>query len=190
MTQRRRVLAALLGSAFVVAAPRVHARAWQAAPAFAPVSLRDHEGSAHDLHTVMRGRPVAINFFYTGCSTVCPPQTALLLEASRHWRTHTALRNALVVSISVDPLADGPAQLQAYGRRHGLPLGAKQGWILLTGTPPEIGRVLAAFDVATRSAEQHPSLLWLADEPRGRWTRTSALNAPAQITALFEALHQ
>ncbi len=24
------------------------------------------------------GRPVVIGFFYTGCSTVCPPQTAML----------------------------------------------------------------------------------------------------------------
>lgn len=39
--------------------------------------LTDQDGRSRSLRALC-DRPVVIGFFYTGCSTVCPPQTAAL----------------------------------------------------------------------------------------------------------------
>lgn len=194
--QRRRATAALMGGAFAAAMPWRAARAapWLPTPAVPDVPLLDHVGRAVRLPELLRGRAVAVNFIFTGCATVCPPQTALLREAFRQWQERPALRDALVVSISVDPLGDGPAQLRDFARRFDLPVDASNPaesasrWVLLTGAVAPLRSVLAAFDVPLGSADQHPAMLWLGDTARGRWTRTSALNAPALTTRLFEEL--
>lgn len=186
--RRRAVTAALIGSVGAgLAGQRVaHAAGWWPAPVVPDVPLLDHEGRSVRLPEMLRGRAVVVSFFFTGCASVCPPQTALLRDAARQWQTRPALRDVLLVSISVDPLGDGPAQLRDYGRRFDLGLGDR--WVLLTGAPAPLRRVLGAFDVAVGARDEHPSLLWLGDDARARWTRTSALNPPALTTRLLEEL--
>ncbi|MFP8779518.1 SCO family protein [Hydrogenophaga sp. RWCD_12] len=190
MMNRRRAVAAISCGAMGGAVwPRGACAAnWLPAPAVPDVSLLDQDGRALRLPELLRGRAVVVSFFFTGCTTVCPPQTALLREAARQWQTLPALRDVLVVSISVDPLGDGPPQLRDYARRFDLPLGAAAGWVLLTGSPAPVRSVLGAFGVSSGAADQHSSLLWLGDEVKGRWARTSALNPPAMTTRLFEEL--
>ncbi len=195
--QRRRAMAALFGGAIAATSPWRAACAadWLANPAVPDVPLLDHAGRAQRLPELLRGRAVAINFIFTGCSTVCPPQTALLREAARQWQARPALRDVLVVSLSVDPLGDGPSQLRDYARRFDLPVDSSTGemsiaprWVLLTGAVAPMRSVLAAFDVPLSAADQHPAMLWLGDATRGRWTRASALNPPPITTRLFEEL--
>lgn len=195
--RRRQATAALFGGAIASISPWRAACAanWLESPAVPDVPLLDHAGRVQRLPELLRGRAVAVNFIFTGCSTVCPPQTALLREAFRQWQARTALRDVLVVSLSVDPLGDGPSQLRDYARRFDLPVDASTGeassaprWVLLTGAVASMRKVLSAFDVALGAADQHPAMLWLGDTARGRWTRTSALNAPPITTRLLEEL--
>ena len=95
-----------------------------------------------------------------------------------------------MLSLTVDPLADGPAQLRAFGQRYQLPVGLARGWVLLTGGPPDVARLLAAFDVPASAPGDHPSLLWLGHAPSGRWTRSSSLNPPEALVSLLEELRQ
>ncbi len=161
---------------------------WLPPPALPDVALLDHTGQSLRVRDLLRDRPVVVNFFFTGCATVCPPQTALLRQAAAAWRERPALNRALVVSISVDALGDGPLQLRAYGERFQLPLGVQQGWVLLSGAVGPLKQVLAAFEVPPGRPDDHPALLWLGDNSRGRWTRASALNPPATTTRLLEEL--
>jgi protein SCO1/2 len=112
----------------------------------------------------------------------------LLREARQLWRQRPALVEARVVSISVDALGDGPQQLRDYAERFELSLGIERGWIMLSGAVAPLARVLAAFDVPAGAPGEHPALLWLGDGVHGRWTRASALNAPATTTRLLEEL--
>lgn len=186
---RRQALELLMAALPALAGSRpVWAGQWLPSPAVPEVPLLDHLGREVDLVELMRQRPVVVNFFFTGCGTVCPPQTALLREASRQWRQRPALNQVLVISISVDALGDGPKQLQAYADRFALTLGESQGWVMLSGEVKPLAKVLAAFDVPAGRVSDHPALLWLGDESRSRWTRTSSLNSPATVTRLLEAL--
>ncbi|MCB2016542.1 MAG: SCO family protein [Hydrogenophaga sp.] len=188
MRRRRLLQAAPLALAWQLGPRTALGGQWLATPELPDVPLTDHLGREVDLLELISRRPVVVNFFFTGCATVCPPQTALLQEARRQWRTKPALARVLVVSISVDPLGDGPKQLQAYAERFGVSLGEDKGWVMLTGAAKPMARVLDAFDVPVGQADDHPALLWLGDRSRGRWTRTSSLNPPATLTRQLEAL--
>ena len=196
---RRRLLGAAgawmaAGMAGAHAVPR--SPTWLPAPAVPDVPLLDQDNRAVRLPRELQAARIAIvNFMFTGCQTVCPPQTALLREALRllEETQPDALRGLRVLSITVDPLGDGPAQLRAYGQRFGLPMDAERSdgrWILLTGRPPDVARLLAAFDVPARGPGDHPSLLWLGDTARGRWTRSSSMNPPASLAALVQELQR
>jgi protein SCO1 len=162
-------------------------RGWLRQPVLPDVPLLDQDGRrVHLQQGLIDGRTVVINFMFTGCQTVCPPQTALLREAMRQLDGRGSTRDVLVLSLTVDPLADGPAQLRAFGQRYQLPVGLASGWVLLTGSPADVARLLAAFDVPTGAPGDHPSLLWLGHAPSGRWTRSSSLNPPESLVALIE----
>ena len=170
-------------------------RSWVRQPVLPDVPLLDQDGRrVHLQRDLIDGRTVVINFMFTGCQTVCPPQTALLRESLRrmHGRIlgRSSARDLLMVSITVDPLGDGPAQLRAFGERYALPLGPANGWVLLTGSPADVSRLLAAFDVPAGAPGDHPSLLWLGHAPSGRWTRSSSLNPPEALVSLLEELRQ
>lgn len=162
---------------------------WIALPRMPDAALIDQEG--HELcllSDVLEGKKVAISFMFTGCATVCPPQTALLQEALRQMRERAGLKDVRMVALTVDPLGDGPKQLRDYARRFDLPLERDGGWTLLTGHLKQIGPVLKSFGVAAGAPNDHPSVVWIGDEPSGRWTRTSSLNPPETVVRLFEAL--
>lgn len=177
-----------LGGAAGAAAPD---RSWLRQPLLPDVPLLDQDGRrVHLQRDLIDGRTVVINFMFTGCQTVCPPQTALLREAMRRFDQRGSARDLLVLSLTVDPLADGPAQLRAFGQRYQLPVGLARGWVLLTGSLADVARLLIAFDVPTSAPGDHPSLLWLGHAPSGRWTRSSSLNPPEALVSLIEDLRQ
>jgi protein SCO1 len=118
---------------------------------------------------------------FTSCAAVCPPQTAALRELRRALDAEPALRSVLLLSITVDPLSDGPAQLNTYVQRYGITAGQESGWLFLTGERAALAKTWRAFGVDASTREAHPSLVWVAHAARERWTRTSALNSTPEL---------
>lgn len=147
--------------------------------------LIDQAGAMHRLRALC-DRPVVIGFFYTGCSTVCPPQTAALRALRERLDAAGPAPKVRLLSISVDPLGDSPEAMRAYAQRFELHLSLEAGWLMLTGEAAELRRVWAAFGVPVGDPETHSSLLWLGSAPLGRWTRAAALTPTAR---LIELLH-
>ncbi len=162
--------------------------AWLAPPPLPDLPLLDAEGRAVALPQALRARRIAVvSFFYTGCSTVCPPQTALLRELRAELDRQPGIgTQVLLVSISVDPLADGPAQLQAFRRRHGI--APSPSWLWLTGSPAHVAAVLRAFGLRAGNLDDHPNLLWLGDTARRRWQRSVALQSPRALAARVQEM--
>ena len=179
-----RALPALACGAWLAPTMARPATAWLPAPNLPDATLQNHQGrDLRLLSDVMKDRVLLVHFFYTGCATVCPPQTALLRELRRRLDVQAPARNPLFVGLSVDPLGDGPAQLRAYLQRFDIQAGREAGWVWLTGHPTAMARVLRGFGVATAAPDQHPNLLWLGDTRRERWTRTASLQSPEQLAA-------
>ena len=87
------------------------------------------------------GRIVLLNFIFTGCSSTCPLQTQALADMLR--RMPPALRSRVqLLSVSLDPLSDSPATLNAYARRMGVD---SLNWRFITGRPQDIERLSEAL---------------------------------------------
>lgn len=179
---QRRVL---LGAALLAwVCPSLGAQQWLKRPDIPDLRLIDQDGKPWRLYEdLIRGRIVVVNFIFTGCVTVCPPQTALLRALRRQLDRQSS--DVLLLSLTVDPLNDRPQQLREFARRYDIPLGMAHGWLMLTGSMRDMERVLAAFDADSPSPDAHPALLWLGNEPRQRWTRASSLNPPQTLLRLI-----
>jgi protein SCO1/2 len=145
------------------------------------VQLRDEAGTARSLTEVLAdNRPVVLNFIYTSCTTICPVQTASLLQMQR--LLAGGARQPDYVSISIDPEFDSPMVLQAYAKRFGA------NWRFLTGSRAEIEQVLRAFDAWRGSKANHSALTLMKLAGSKTWTRVDGLAPAAQLASTWKAL--
>lgn len=88
--------------------------------------------------TQLKGHPYVATFFFTRCSTMCPP----LMQAAKALRLALdaeGLQQVHVVSFSVDPAFDTPDRLNGYANQLDLDLSR---WTLLTGPPDDLTRLI------------------------------------------------
>jgi protein SCO1/2 len=106
------------------------------------VSLIDQHGAAVSLAS-LKGKPVLIDFIYASCASTCPMLTAKM-AAVAHKLGPALGADVTIVSISLDPEHDTPAELAKYANSHDAD---RPGWIFLTGPPAKIDQVLALFNL-------------------------------------------
>jgi cytochrome oxidase Cu insertion factor (SCO1/SenC/PrrC family) len=84
-------------------------------------SLLDTAGRRVTTAGLARGRLSVVSFVYTGCSDRlgCPLASAALRDVQERLRRAGLVPHATLLSISVDPARDGPAQLAQYARAFG-----------------------------------------------------------------------
>jgi protein SCO1/2 len=94
----------------------------------------------------LRGHATAVTFIFTRCPVpeFCPLMSRRFQEIQRTTAQEPALRDAKLLSVTLDPAFDTPPVLDAYAR-------AMQAdparWRFVTGTPDEIGRLTKAFAI-------------------------------------------
>lgn len=182
LSRRAALLAGVACCAPLCAARAASTQTWLPAPTLPEATLLDQDGQARRMPDILTSAPaVVVQFFFSGCGTVCPPQTALLRELRQRIDAAGRAREVSFVSISVDPLGDGPAQLHAYAQRFGLRTGVAAGWTLLTGAPGDVARVMQGFGVAAAAPQQHANVLWMGAARRARWTRIAGLTLPDEM---------
>jgi protein SCO1/2 len=94
-------------------------------------SLTDQDGETITRESV-RGKIHVANFFFTGCSGICPLMCANFATLQK---TFAADSSVELLSFSVAPWSDSVAVLKAYAKEHGAISGK---WHLLTGSAAEI----------------------------------------------------
>ncbi|MBX3236514.1 MAG: SCO family protein [Nitrospiraceae bacterium] len=177
-----RGIAGLITAAFSLAmlAPSI-ALADSAAPVIPDVEVLDETGTSHRFYSdLIKGKTVAINFVYTACASSCPASAALFNGVQHRLRTQPE-RAVSLLSVSIDPTTDRPAQLQAYAEK----FGRGAGWTFVTGSKREIDRLLAAFGLTASDKVDHPALIVVGNDASGVWTR---LYGQASVPMVMEAL--
>ena len=106
------------------------------------ISLVDQDGHQISLSS-LKGKPVLVDFIYTSCPGPCLMLTRKMTRIAQNFAPELG-SSFTMVSISIDPEHDGPAQLTAYMKGWGID---SKGWLFLTGSPVNIERVLAAFQL-------------------------------------------
>jgi protein SCO1/2 len=115
------------------------------------------------------GQPVAVDFIYATCTTICPILSAGYANLQRKLGTDTA--KVHLVSITIDPENDTPAILKEYLAKYQ----AKPGWDFLTGSRRDIDRVMTAFDAFFRDKMDHKPLTFIRSPKDGSWIRLYGL---------------
>jgi protein SCO1/2 len=146
--------------------------------------LLDQESHATKLSDVLRqdGRPVALNFVFTTCNTICPVMTATF--AKLHDELGAQAADLRFVSITIDPEHDTPAVLQRYADRYA----AGTDWRFLTGTVEEIVAVQKAFDAYAGSKMNHKPLTFLRAPGSRDWVRIDGFASAAELAAEVRSL--
>ena len=134
------------------------------------VQLLDASGTSLPLQDLLAsGEPIALNFIFTTCTTICPVMTATFAQLQRELggdaeRVH-------LVSISIDPEYDRPDKLAAYAKQ----FQAGGNWTFLTGDTSDIVNVLRSFDAYTGSKMSHRPITLLKRPDSEGWTRIDGL---------------
>jgi protein SCO1 len=106
------------------------------------ITLVDQHGRNVSLAS-LKGKPVLFDFIYTKCPGPCLLLTAQMKQVANRLGPKLGTE-ARIVSITVDPEHDHPAELLAYANKQGADV---NGWLFLTGTPEQIENVMARFNV-------------------------------------------
>lgn len=157
-----------------------------AAGTIADVPVQDQSGRTRHFHRdLVQGRLVAINFIFTRCTTVCPLLGTRFAQVQKQLGDDAA--RVALISVSIDPANDTPAELARWSRA----FGATPGWDLVTGARADIDRLARSLGASAADPASHAPLVVLIDErgtPRP-WRRLDGLADASVLTAaLREAL--
>lgn len=117
-----------------------------------PIHLRNYLGREVTL-SQYRGKAVLVTFLYTNCPDVCP-LIASNLRVALNMLGKRASR-AQIIAISVDPRGDTPGAVAHFLAEHQM-TGRMQ---YLIGSPHELARAWAAWDVGSKREVGQPNLI-------------------------------
>jgi cytochrome oxidase Cu insertion factor (SCO1/SenC/PrrC family) len=124
------------------------------------VTLVDMDGQRVPLRAALDQGPLALQFIFTTCPTVCP------LLSSTFAEVQVRLPGVRMVSISIDPEHDTPGRLREYARR----FRAGPQWQFLTGSLEDVIAVQKAFGVYRADKMQHEPATFVR-AAQGPWVR-------------------
>jgi protein SCO1 len=104
------------------------------------IALVDQHGAKVSL-AGLKGKPVLIDFIYASCATACPLMTARFVQIAGKLGGDLGTK-VTMVSVTIDPEHDDPAQLLDYAKTHAAD---RDGWLLLTGKPAAIDALLRIY---------------------------------------------
>ncbi len=128
------------------------------------------------------GRLVMLNFVFTTCTAICPVTSQVFAETQS--RLAGQLGRVHMMSISIDPENDTPAQLREYARR----FGAGPQWQHYTGSSAASVAVQKAFAAWRGDKMNHQPLTLLRRAAGQRWVRLEGFVSPSELAAEVKAL--
>jgi protein SCO1/2 len=128
------------------------------------------------------GLPVALNFVFTSCPTICP----VMSQAFAQLQEKLGERDEKVhlVSISLDPEYDTPARLLEYAKK--FHAGAR--WHFYTGTVEASRTAQRAFESARGDKMDHTPVTFLRAGTGDRWVRIDGFATPDELATELRQL--
>jgi protein SCO1/2 len=169
-------------AAAVPVAPKAARNRW-GANYFPNVALTTQDGKTVRLYDdLLKGKLVAMTVMYTDCKDACPLETANLVQLQRLLGDRVG-KDIFFYSLSIDPERDTPGVLKAYAEKFGV----GPGWLFLTGKPEDISLIVKKLgltrNVDLNARDGHSPFLVVGNEPKGQWTKNSAVDNPRFLAA-------
>jgi protein SCO1/2 len=144
------------------------------------VALVDSDGRSVRLRELLTiDEPVMLNFIFTTCSTICPVMVKVFADVPS--RLGAAAKDVRMISISIDPENDTPANLKSYARNFGEGLR----WRFLTGRLEDIKTVQRAFDTYRGDKMNHEPLTLMRHARSKSWVRIDGFANPDELVAEY-----
>lgn len=146
-------------------------------PTIPDVELVNQYGRPVHFYTdLVKGRPVAIGFFFTSCTTICPPLTATMSQVQRLLK-EKGRDDIQLIFISVDPVTDTPTRLRSWSKN----FQAGEDWAFLTGKKSTVDRLLKSLQSFTPDFQDHSPMILVGNEPKGVWKQVYGLASAADL---------
>jgi len=142
------------------------------------VLLTQRGEKVHFASDVVGHKLIALNIFYSSCTTVCPVTSAIFADLQALLGERLG-REVELVSLTVDPTTDTPRRLKSYSDKYA----AKPGWSWLTGQKLAVDKVLNGLGLYTADYTEHPAAVLIGDGERGSWSRFYGFPSAQQIAA-------
>lgn len=125
---------------------------------------------------LVQGKTVAISYFFTSCTTICPPLTATMAQVQRRLK-QDGRDDIQLISISVDPVTDTPERLNAWSKN----FNAQPGWSFLTGEKRTVDKLLKALNAFTPDPQDHSPMILVGNQPAGVWRQVYGLASATDV---------
>jgi len=129
---------------------------------------------------LIKGKVVAINFIFTGCTASCGMETARLRQVQDLLGDRVG-KDVFFISISIDPENDTPEALKAYAAKFNV----GPGWTFLTGKQKDIdllrtrlGLYMPPLDKNKPNEIDHDLAVTIGNQTTGRWQKASPMENP------------
>lgn len=138
---------------------------------------------------LIKGKVVAVNFIFTGCSASCSMETARLREVQEILGERMG-SDVFFYSITIDPDNDTPQELARYAKKFNV----GPGWVFLTGKNEDITLLRDKLGLYMPAIQQgvkdHNLSLIIGNQSTGRWMKSSPFENPHILaTQLGSWLH-
>ncbi|HEY0781767.1 MAG TPA: SCO family protein [Thermoanaerobaculia bacterium] len=151
---------------------------------FGDVPLIDQDGRTHRLYSdLLADHTVVIDAFFASCTGSCPVMGATLARLQGEIGDRLG-KDVYLLSISVDPETDTPAKLKEYAAR----LGAKPGWLFLTGSKENVDLALGKLGQRVQKREDHSNVLLVGNDKTGLWKKVFGLADPQDVAAAVKSV--
>jgi protein SCO1 len=149
---------------------------------FPNVPLVTHDGKkVRFFDDLIKGKVVAINFIFTGCSAACSMETARLRDVQDLLADRMG-KDVFFYSISIDPDNDTPEALKHYAGKFNV----GPGWVFLTGKNEDVTLLREKLGIymppVVNGKSDHELSLIVGNQATGRWMKASPFENP-QILA-------
>ncbi|HYC89238.1 MAG TPA: SCO family protein [Thermoanaerobaculia bacterium] len=149
---------------------------------FGDVPLRDQNGKEVHLYSdLIEGKIIVVNSFFATCSGSCPVMTGTFRKIQSDLGDRLG-KDVHLISITVDPATDTPAQLRRFAKE----AGAKPGWSFVTGDPKNVSLALQRLGLSTDVKENHTAVVIIGNEPKGVWKKAFGLAPPDEVRKLVQ----
>jgi protein SCO1/2 len=180
-------LIVLIAIFFVCGAIHVQAQQPEASSAekyFTDTVLINQDGQKMRFYTdLLKGKTVIIDSFFATCQGSCLPMNRNLEKVQEALGDRLG-KDAVILSISVDPTVDTPTSLKAYAKK----LNARPGWYFLTGDKENVDFVLKKLGQFVDDKQDHLNIFIIGNERTGLWKKAFGLAKSEELIKVVDSV--
>ena len=178
------VLAGAASAQQPATAPTTNGTENAAAKYFTDIQLVNQNGEKMRFYSdLLQGKTVIINSFFATCQGSCLPMTRNL-EKVQEALSDRLGKDARIISISVDPEVDTPAELKAFSKK----FHARPGWYFLTGSKESVEFILKKLGQFVEDKNDHYNIFIIGNERTGLWKKAFGLAKSEDIVKVVESV--